>query len=153
VPNDPEAGHKSPLFGFCSLQRIPTEPASSPEAASRRIIPLQRFGSVPAVFSATPLRKRLTSFTLATVDQFRSCVTGLFLGGVPLSAFDGFGLVDPFLSRIDNALGISINPSQLYSCVHRVKPGHPRASDPACRSMNVRPDLFLSGDQSIQTCK
>jgi hypothetical protein len=38
---------------------------------------------------ATPLRRRLTSFTPTTVDQSQSCVTGLILGGVPLLASDG----------------------------------------------------------------
>jgi len=87
---------ESPLFGFGSLQRTSNrarycfrrQPASG----------LSRFNVlrfVPAVFSATPLRRRLTSFAPATVDRNQSCVTGLILGGVPLSVPDGFGLVDP----------------------------------------------------------
>ena len=109
-----QAQSKSPLVGFDSLQRYPTEPAFVPKAAGLRVIPLQRF-YVPAVLGATPLCKRLTSFALATVDRNRSCVTGLILGGVPLSIPSGVGLVDPPVSPsvnegpvrgIDNAHGI-----------------------------------------------
>jgi hypothetical protein len=58
------------------------------------LIPLQRLDA-PAVLGTTPLRRRLTSFAPATVERkIRSCVTGLFLGGVPLSVPSGFDLVD-----------------------------------------------------------
>jgi len=59
---------ESPLFGFLSLQRIPTEPAIFLKAASLQIIPLQRFFA-HAVLGATPLRRRLTSFASTTVDR------------------------------------------------------------------------------------
>jgi len=103
-----QAQTRSPLIGFGSLQRNPTEPAFFSEAAGLRIIPLQRFADVPAVLGATPLRQRLTSFALATVDRTRSCVTGLILGGVPLSAPYDFGLVDsPVLFSVNEGPGRS----------------------------------------------
>lgn len=115
---------ESPLFGFDSLQRLPTE---TRDLFCRRrpafgFIPLQRFCCALAVLGATPLRRRLTSFAPATVDGgFRSCVTGLFLGDVPLSAPDGFGLADSLNASVKEANGSTtllgfVDPSQLYSC-------------------------------------
>lgn len=48
--------------------------------------PASAFDYAPAVLGATPLRRRLTSFAPATVDRSQSCITGLFLGDVPLLA-------------------------------------------------------------------
>lgn len=96
-----------PLFARTSLVRGPSElqaepsaslrfwfPSASanrarlfPKAAGLWIIPLRR-SIVLAVLSATPLCRRLTSVAPATVDRNRSCVTGLFLGNVPLSRSD-----------------------------------------------------------------
>jgi hypothetical protein len=84
-------------FWFPSAYLQPSPLIIIPKAASLRFIPLQRFTRVPAVLGATPLRKRLTSFALATVDRNQSCVTGLILGGVPLLVPYSFGLVDPFV--------------------------------------------------------
>jgi hypothetical protein len=85
-----------------------------------------------------------------TVDRGnRSCVTGLFLGGVPLSAPYGFGLADPptpFLEAktIGNAPGICLT-LRSFVPAYRGIAGRPDNSNPACRSMNVRPGVFLRG--------
>jgi hypothetical protein len=96
LPNVPAGAGESPLFGFVSLQRLPIGARLSLCEGSQpsRPHPASAFGCAPAVFGATPLRRRLTSFAPATVDRTRSCASGLFLGGVPLSVPYGLDLVD-----------------------------------------------------------
>jgi hypothetical protein len=93
--------------------------------------------SVPAVLGATPLRQRLTSFALTTVDRNRSCVTGLFLGGVPLSIPHGIGLVGPVGGSSCEGRCLRVRqrswdfkPFAALILSYRAKTGSPRSSVP-----------------------
>jgi hypothetical protein len=95
-PNEPAGLASSRLSSvLVPFSVYPTEPATVSEGSRPPGHPAATFcDAFLRFFSATPLRKRLTSFAPATVDRNQSCVTGLILGGVPLSAPYGFGLVD-----------------------------------------------------------
>jgi len=79
----------SVFFPFSVIQPSPRSFRRQPAFESSRF----SVGFRSCGVGATPLRRWLTSFASATVDRgIRSCVTGLILGGVPLSAPYGFGL-------------------------------------------------------------
>jgi len=130
-----------------------SKPARCRRQPAFEIIPLQRLMR-SCGFSATPVRRRLSSFAPATVERKnRSCVTGLFLGGVPLSVPCSLDLVD-FIARFcgkpisrQRSWDLS-DPSQLCSCMTGERVGRPDRSNPACRFMNVRPGVFYAGDRS-----
>lgn len=118
----PQAKPQSPLFGFRSLQRILTWPARV--AGSRPAThPASAFGYALAVFGATPLRGRLTSFAPATVVRSTDhAPPASFSAAFRYRGRKSWSLpVHPLalirFSRTGNAHGI-FNPSQPLSCSH-----------------------------------
>jgi hypothetical protein len=94
---------ESPLFGFFSLQRIPTEPAIFPKGGQPSDHPASAFASLLRFWRHSSSH---TADVIRVCDRgsgHRSCVTGLFLGGVPLSAPHGFGLVNHSRASVNEA--------------------------------------------------
>jgi hypothetical protein len=126
------------------------------KAASLGHHPASAFFIAPAVFGATPLRRRLSSFAPATVDQIRSCVPGLFLGDVPLSDPHGFNLASRSRASVKEAdrpttlLGFS-GPFAALFLPDQGSRGRPTGSNPACSLDERPPRRFFAGDRSPQS--
>jgi len=130
------------------------------KAAGLQTIPLRRFSSLR--FCCHSSSQAADVVTLATVDRTRSCVTGLFLGGVPLSMFDwlrsGRSVRHTFCKRkerirFDNTLGIFVTLRSLHPGPQGGSEFQFFGSGPACCLMNVHPDYFCRGiDRQICTC-
>jgi len=142
----------SPLFGFLSLQRVPTRFPISPQAASLKGYPASTF--LASLRSYEPLLFVGNRFQASptTAGHLRSCAAGLFLGVVPLPLWQiPVWLIrpPPFVVRRCS------EPTTLLGFVslRSFKSGRIRVKrffnhfGPACRSMNVHLDSFYSRDR------